>query len=70
MKFYAWIVPYNMGAPPGAMAELAGPNFKPHLIPYPTGPVYETQFPWMSKFLLQNPQYQLVDRKGQRYHYG
>ena len=26
LKFYAWVVPHNMGAPPGAMAEITGPK--------------------------------------------
>jgi hypothetical protein len=67
MKLYAWIVPYNMGAPPGAYAELGIP---PGPVRYPAVTIYETQFPWMYKFARENPQYQLVDRKGQRHHYG
>lgn len=67
IKFYAWVVPHNMGAPPGASAEL---GVEPNPIQYPYGTIYETQFPYMFKFARENPQYQLVDRKGKRYHYG
>src|SRR5262245_29112887 len=67
MKIYAWIVPYNMGAPPGAYAEL---GIKPGLVHYPAVTITETQFPWMYSYLRKNPQYQLVDRTGKRYHYG
>jgi Glycosyl hydrolase-like 10 len=67
MKIYAWIVPYNMGAPPGAYTEL---GIKPGLVHYPAVTITETQFPWMYSYLRKNPQYQLVDRTGKRYHYG
>ena len=67
MKLYAWVDPHNMGAPPGAWAEL---GMAPSAIPFPTGLVYDTQFPWQFKSVHDNPQYQLVDRKGQRYYYG
>ena len=67
MKLYAWIVPYNMGAPPGAFAEAGRP---PWSVQFPHGLIYETQFPYQAKFFRKNPQYQLVDRKGDRYHYG
>ena len=67
MKIYAWIVPYNMGSPPGAYTEL---GIKPALVHYPAVTITETQFPWMYSYLRKNPQYQLVDRTGKRYHYG
>jgi hypothetical protein len=67
MKLYAWIVPHNMGAPPGAYAEL---GFAPSLYSYPGATIYETQFPYQFKFVREHPEYQLVDRKGKRPHYG
>ena len=67
MKLYAWLVPYNMGAPPGAYAEL---GINPSPVHYPAVTIMETQFPWVYVFARKNPQYQLVDRTGRRYHYG
>ncbi|PYV19968.1 MAG: hypothetical protein DMG07_00620, partial [Acidobacteria bacterium] len=40
MKLYAWVVPYNDGAPPGATAQY-GVTPTPYKFAY--GPVYETQ---------------------------
>src|SRR5262245_54604268 len=67
LKLYAWIVPYNMGAPPGAYAELGIRDSPVH---YPAVTIMETQFPWMYVFARKNPQYQLVDRDDKRHHYG
>jgi len=67
MKLYAWIVPYNMGAPPGAYAEL---GIRPGPVRYPAVTILETEFPWMYRFAREHPQYQLVDRNGRRHHYG
>lgn len=70
MKFYAWVVPYNMGAPPGAMTEITGPNPRRNPVFYPSGVVYDEEHVYMYKFATDHPQYQLVDRKGERYYYG
>ncbi len=67
LKFYAWIVPFNMGAPAGAYAELGK---GPHPIEIAGATIYETQFPHYYKFVEQHPEYQAVDRKGKRYYYG
>jgi hypothetical protein len=67
MKLYAWVVPYNDGAPPGATAEY-GVEAKPYRFAY--GPVYETQPVYQWKFVRDHPEYQLVDRAGKRHHYG
>ena len=67
LKFYAWIVPYNGGAPPGSKAEL---GIQPYSYRYPHGAIYETQFPYQASFIRENRHYQLVDRTGERYHYG
>src|SRR5437773_4252083 len=67
LKLYAWIVPYNMGAPPGASKELGRP---PNPIRFPYGTVSDTEFGYYASFLRKHPEYQLVDRTGKRYHYG
>src|SRR5262249_3797241 len=67
MQLYAWIVPYNMGAPPGARAEL---GIRPSPVRYPAVTIQETEFPWMYRFAREHPEYQLVDRNGRRHHYG
>jgi len=67
LKLYAWIVPYNMGAPPGASKELGLP---PNPIRFPYGTVSDTEFGYYASFLRKHPEYQLVDRTGKRYHYG
>jgi hypothetical protein len=68
MRLWAHIVPYNMGAPPGAWAEL---GIMPHPQVLPDGlTIYLTNFLYQYKILRQHPEYQLVDRKGKRYHYG
>jgi hypothetical protein len=57
-----------MGAPPGAWAEL---GIMPHSELLPNGfTIYATNFLYQYKLLRQHPEYQLVDRKGKRYHYG
>src|SRR5579872_4950530 len=48
LKFYAWIVVYNEGAPPGALQEYGIP---PLAINYPYGLVYESEFPYQTKFV-------------------
>jgi hypothetical protein len=64
MRFYAAIVVYKGDAPPNA------PHPEPYPYKYPYGAIYETQYPFQSKFNHDHPQYQLVDREGKRYHHG
>ncbi len=86
LKFYAWIVPFNgEGTPPGFYHEYAARSFGKFLgeqperrfrywraVKDPTNSflVYETEFPYQSKFVHDHPEYQAVDRSGKRYHYG
>jgi hypothetical protein len=86
LKFYAWIVPYNEGAPPGSYVRLGdvGPTDTGYLYPQPRrnwpymgllkspagGEYYQTEFTWQSKFVHDHPQFQSIDRRQRRYHYG
>src|SRR2546422_10941551 len=86
LKFYAWIVPYNEGVPPGSYAQYGdvGPTDTGYVYEQPTrkwpyvaalrtpagGVYYQTEFTWQSKFVHDNPQYQSIDRRQKRYHHG
>ena len=67
MKLYAWIVPHNMGAPPGAYGAF---GVKPMPIRVGGTTLMDAQFPYQFAFVRKHPEYQLVDRKGARSHYG
>jgi hypothetical protein len=67
MKFYAAIVPYNGRAPIQAYLEH---GVVPTQRRYPEDTLYVIGDSYQSKFILEHPEYQLVDRQGKRYHYG
>jgi hypothetical protein len=67
LKFYAWIAVYNEGAPPEAAR---GYGALPWPLFYPQEFVYDTEFGLQTKFVHDHPEYQLVDRQGQKHHYG
>jgi len=86
LKFYAWIVPYNEGVPPGSYARLgnAGPTDTGYIDPQPHrkwpyiallkspagGTYYQTEFTWQSAFVHDHPEFQSIDRAQKKYHDG
>jgi hypothetical protein len=84
MKFYAWIVPYNEGVLPGAYLQHGIATHKirfageqpPFRFPYWRAihlgefSAYETDFPYITKFVYVHPEYQSIDRQQRTYHEG